>query len=90
MKNETKRNERNEKKIKYYHKNMHHNNYMYNTINIELHGQLTGPRMSHHLDTAPIAGHQRRLVSGQGCIVEGVLASCVRPRVTFITVYGPS
>lgn len=51
---------------------------------------LTRFRVANHFNAAAVAGHQRRLVSRQRRVVEGVLAPRVRPRVAFVAVNGTS
>lgn len=48
---------------------------------------LTTLRIPDHFNAAAVAGLQRRLVSGQRGVVEGVLTPGVRPAVTLVAVY---
>lgn len=49
---------------------------------------LTCLGVAHHLHTTTVAGHQGRLITGQRRVIEGVLATRIRPRVTFVAVNG--
>lgn len=50
--------------------------------------QLTCLGVSHHFNAAAVAGHKRRLIAWQGCVVERVLAAGIRPGVAFVAVNG--